>query len=316
MNTKLARMAMTVVFLACLTLIQLGCAMANRNNTPALNWVERNMVPEHPVAKTAALPFTVTTGVVAFTADAFILHPATVIDDSARDTNDALWNVNWEKKYVSQVASLPWRTVLTPVYFTARFLGRSMFMIPKRGPVVPAVIDLPRYEEMIRNGKAGEAVTELNQYENNHRHQLAQDPALMARIQLLKLKAYEQAEEVRYEPWPFFGVYAGYVDADPEIAKEFYEILDRMEKSESPTKRSIAYSVTLNQKTPPPERIQRMLSDPNPVVRCGFINRVKIDDSTRPLIEKLASSDPDPMVRETARGHLNYANYATHAKQQ
>lgn len=43
---------------------------------------------------------------------------------------------------------------------------------------------------------------------------------------------------------------------------------------------------------------------------------MKIDDSTRPLIEKLAASDPDPMVRETARGCLNFANYNATMKQQ
>lgn len=95
MKPKLMRTGMNAGLVAALLVIQLGCAMMDRNNTPVLNWVDKKLdVPSgHPLTEAAVFPLAFTTGVLAFTADAFILHPASVIDDAARATDDALWNV-------------------------------------------------------------------------------------------------------------------------------------------------------------------------------------------------------------------------------
>jgi hypothetical protein len=72
-------------------------------------------------------------GFVAIVLDAAIVHPANIIDDAAEDTEEVLWdNFEWDEKYVTECAALPWRVVLTPAIFTGSFLGRSLFDIPRR----------------------------------------------------------------------------------------------------------------------------------------------------------------------------------------
>lgn len=112
-----------------------GCAWANRDNRPVWNAFEEHLVPEGDTAFNASLPLTIVGGLVAILVDTFIVHPAQVIDDAAGDAGE-LWDdfePQVEEHYYTQMASLPFRAVFTPVRFVLSFLQRSMFDIPAYG---------------------------------------------------------------------------------------------------------------------------------------------------------------------------------------
>lgn len=108
-----------------------GCAVFNRENTRALNFIEQQLVPADPTAKKLTYPLTVPVSIVAVTIDMFLLHPLFVIPEALDDTNDWLWNrMDWKNEYFTMAASVIPRTVATPLAFTVSFLGRSTFDIP------------------------------------------------------------------------------------------------------------------------------------------------------------------------------------------
>jgi len=114
-----------------------GCAVFNRSNTPALNFVEKNLIPKEDPAKTLSYPLTLPIGLVAASLDMFVFHPVSVVHESWNDTTDMLWEkMHWDTQYATTTASLVPRAALTPVVFTGDFLFRSTFDVNgKRTPV-------------------------------------------------------------------------------------------------------------------------------------------------------------------------------------
>lgn len=111
-----------------------GCAVFNRNNTPALNFVEQKMLPRENPGRTLSYPLAIPLGLAAASLDMFLLHPVSVVEDSWSDTKDALWDkFDWDKHYVTTTVSLLPRAAVTPVVFTGDFLARSSFDISRKG---------------------------------------------------------------------------------------------------------------------------------------------------------------------------------------
>ena len=111
-----------------------GCAVFNRDNTPTLNFVEDELLPEAKPARYFAYPLLLPVGLVALTIDAFIVRPITVADDALLDTKEALWeDFDWKEHYVTECFTLIPRTAFTPVVFPACFLARSTFDIEPKG---------------------------------------------------------------------------------------------------------------------------------------------------------------------------------------
>ncbi|MFO0984444.1 MAG: hypothetical protein U1E76_22410 [Planctomycetota bacterium] len=122
-----------------------GCAFLNRDNTPALNWVEATLLPapEQPTARVLLYPIVFPLGLAAVIGDAFLLHPASVVGDAIDDTGDALWrNLDWDRAYVTECAALPWRVLATPVVLSCVFLVRAAFDIQRR-------VDAAREQEKV-----------------------------------------------------------------------------------------------------------------------------------------------------------------------
>lgn len=115
-------------------LICSGCAVFNRDNTPALNFIDQHLVPENRTARALAYPVVVPLGVVAATMDMFVLHPISVAGDAWQDTNDVLWrDLDWENRYVTTTVVNAPRVAAMPIIFTADLLARSSFDISRRG---------------------------------------------------------------------------------------------------------------------------------------------------------------------------------------
>jgi len=110
-----------------------GCAVFNRQNTPALNMIEKHLVPKEQPARALSYPLVIPVGAVAATMDLFIFHPVSVVSDAWDDTEDMLWKkLDWDKQYATTTASIIPRTTLTPVVLTTDFLVRSCFDIGRR----------------------------------------------------------------------------------------------------------------------------------------------------------------------------------------
>jgi hypothetical protein len=130
-----------ILFVISLSLLVCGgCAVFNRNNTPALNFVERNMIPKENPGRAIFYPLAIPVGMTAVSLDMFLIHPAMVAGDAWGDTLDTLWtkNLDWERRYVTTSASLLPRAVATPLVAGGAFLGRSAFDISPRRTISAA----------------------------------------------------------------------------------------------------------------------------------------------------------------------------------
>ncbi|MDP6539174.1 MAG: hypothetical protein QF903_02505 [Planctomycetota bacterium] len=117
-----------------LLLASSACAFTNPDNTPLVTWSGEALGgPEAPTAtKIATAPLAVALGVV----DVVIAHPASVVDDAAKDAREWLWEVPVRGAATRSFLFLP-RVALTPVLFSASWVARSMFNIPPHGWVAP-----------------------------------------------------------------------------------------------------------------------------------------------------------------------------------
>ena len=197
-----------------------GCAFLNRDNTPLYNAVESHLWPESSGKRIAAAPLVIPAGLVAITADAFIVHPASVIDDAAEDTRDVFWDdFDWDDKYATECMLLPWRTVITPVFFTGDFLVRAGFDVKhtaddsetldiQRAAAARMPEVLRQARELSAQGKPEEALNLLkaaNFYELADESLLTDCHALRFELQwrtgrLPAVDRYEVSERARQNP--------------------------------------------------------------------------------------------------------------------
>lgn len=111
-----------------------GCAVFNRNNTPALNFVEDHILPKENQARTVSYPLTVPLGFTAAALDMVLFHPLSVAGDAWADTNEFLWEkLDWDHQFVTTTVFNAPRVAVMPIIFTADFLARSSFDISRRG---------------------------------------------------------------------------------------------------------------------------------------------------------------------------------------
>jgi len=111
-----------------------GCAVFNRDNTPALNFVEQHLLPKENPARAISYPLVVPAGFIAATLDMVLLHPLSVAGDAWDDTNELLWKkLDWDNQYVTTTVLNAPRVAAMPVVFTTDFLARSSFDFSRRG---------------------------------------------------------------------------------------------------------------------------------------------------------------------------------------
>lgn len=111
-----------------------GCAVFNRDNTPALNFVEEHLVPKDRTIQALSFPAIVPVGLVAATADMVLFHPISVAKDAWDDTNEFLWrDLDWKNRFVTTTVFNAPRVAAMPVVFTVDLLARSSFDISRRG---------------------------------------------------------------------------------------------------------------------------------------------------------------------------------------
>jgi len=111
-----------------------GCAVFNRNNTPALNFVEEHLLPRENPARSLSFPLTVPAGFAAGALDMVLFHPLSVAGDAWDDTNEILWEkLDWDQQFVTTTVFNAPRVAAVPIIFSLDFLARSSFDISRRG---------------------------------------------------------------------------------------------------------------------------------------------------------------------------------------
>jgi hypothetical protein len=288
-----------------------GCAFLNRENTPTLNLVRDNLVPENPSEKWYVMPAVYPVGMGAVTLDALIVHPATVIDDAAQDTREVCWtDLDWEEEYVTECAAMPWRTGATPAVFGGSFLARSMFDVPARADEQRQrdrkAEAIARARTLLDQGKSEEALKELRQvsvygYETEEDREYA----------ILLLRAV--VETNRYEEIDSWEV-REMTRRMPSQAGEIDRILDRLRASPEYRARWKVALLDLERSHLPAEDARilvGLLRDPtSPALRYKALGLLEGDSKVlqvpelRRAVEDLATNDPDPLVREEARSVL------------
>lgn len=305
------------LFLIFTLIVLWGCAAFNRDNTPALNYVEKKLWPEKAVARAIAFPVIFPVGVAAASIDAFIIHPAYVVDDAAEDTDDLLWSrIDWETEYVTECAALPWRAIFTPVIFTGSFLGRSMFDFPKRA-------DRLRYV----NRKEENITTETQDinYENLKKaHEIMNSEDYVNSLSML--------DQISFEKLPDQGKYVHnyilleaswktkdlrrlqnldlyYLSLNP-YQKEIKSIFEEMMNTDDPMFRWWACSFMMQSYDfSTDERLKagsKAISDSEPIIRYNalFVLKHRYQSNIRQLlwddITRISKEDPHPMIRNYA----------------
>ncbi len=100
-----------------------ACSMFDDDNRRTLNWLDRELTPDSTAGKVALAPIALPVGIVAFVADAAVVHPITCLDDAWLDTVDLLWDAG-DETGLRRALMTPISVLATPVVFLGDLLGR------------------------------------------------------------------------------------------------------------------------------------------------------------------------------------------------
>jgi hypothetical protein len=285
---------------------------------PAFRYVQDNMIPENRTAQYALLPVFIPVGAAAALTDAVIIHPLSIIGETADDTGDALWKrMDWDGQYMTEAAALPWRAVLTPVFFAGMWTGRVLFEIPNEADRLRAA-NSPEEEERAKLeadliAKATKLI-EMGEAENALKLLIANQDVNWAN------PAGQQSEYVllifraaldcgRYEIFEEFAV-GPYYQATQ--SKEFAALLDEMVASENPYARGVALGSQADQATrmrgdqDARDILVKMLNDESAAVRAlGLLrfrpwswSRSSLGPELLATLEAIKDDDPSEWNRE------------------
>jgi hypothetical protein len=317
---QLSRLKLTALILAGLPLT--GCMLTRPDSGPTFRFVEERLVPESPVAQYALLPIFIPVGAAAALTDAAIVHPVSILGDTAKNTRRVLWrNLRWDDAYMTECAALPWRALATPLYFTGEWTSRVLFEIPdtaeaERRRTAPEAVKLRETEarvmaearEFLDAGNPDEALKLLiaNQTVDWSRPQEEQQEyILMIFHAALEGGRYEVFEE--FVRGPYFLV---------TVTPEFNAMVETMSRSESPYARAVALGwwADAGERSGKPfkEVLKFMLSDESDVVRAQGLARIQPWSYSRRslgpellvILEQIASDDSSSYNREKAAAVL------------
>jgi hypothetical protein len=124
----------TFVSILLVSTLFIHCAAFNKKNTPLIAAVEKNLVPKKQPARILAAPLYLPVGIVAGVTDIFIVHPIKQLPDAYKDVTESLWKINFNG-HITEMGTLPIRTVLSPIVFSVAWLMRSAFDFDFSHPV-------------------------------------------------------------------------------------------------------------------------------------------------------------------------------------
>jgi hypothetical protein len=299
-----------------------GCMLTRPGSGPTFRFVEERLVPESTAAQYALLPVFIPVGATAALTDAVIVHPVTIVGDTAHKTRRALWrNLRWDDAYMTECAALPWRALATPLYFAGAWTGRVLFEIPdaaekERRRDSPEAAELLEKEarvmaearELLEAERPDEALKLLiaNQTIDWSRPQEDQrDYILLIFRSAMEGGRYEVFEE--FVRGPYFQV---------TVTPEFNAMVESMSRSDSPYARAVALGwwADAGERSGKTFKdvLTLMLTDESEVVRAQGLARIQpwtfsrksLGPDILPLLERIAADDPSPYNREKAAAVL------------
>jgi hypothetical protein len=110
-------------------LLAAGCAVSQRENRRALNALDDHLAPSTTAGRWAAAPAAFPAALVGLTADAVLVHPATVFDDAWRDTRKWLWTPDSSESRFRRAVLFPLTVLATPFVYSGDWLARAAFPI-------------------------------------------------------------------------------------------------------------------------------------------------------------------------------------------
>lgn len=111
--------------------LSVGCAMGNEDRRLVLNHLDANYAPESATGRWLAAPVALPVSLVAFAADAVVVHPVSQVDDAWGDTVEALWTFDTSSGFRSALVT-PLSALATPVVLPTCWLFRSVFDVDDR----------------------------------------------------------------------------------------------------------------------------------------------------------------------------------------
>jgi hypothetical protein len=297
-----------------------GCAAFNRDNTPTFNLVEEHLWPESTAKRIAVAPAVYPLSLAAVGLDAAIVHPASVVDDTARETQETLWDDwDWDDHYVSECVGLPLRAAATPIYFVGDFVGRAFFSSDRaardertRQEDMRILDDsrqiLDKAQKALEADNPQKALDSLEEADSRtlSRMRKAGEEDLALRMEFLRFKAACRSR--RYEALNSTSRIRSLLNSP--FGKDVEALLREMRRSDDPYARSRAFSLERYVRSTDKEinaSVAAALRDPDGIVRHEALVWVKgrsSRESVRPLkpqVERAAREDGSPINRSVAK---------------
>lgn len=241
------------------------------------NAFEEHLVPESDAAFYGTLPLTAPAGLVSILTDTFLVHPVQVMPDAWGDTRELWENIEWEQQYYTELATLPFRTVGSPIVLVGSFLGRSAFDIAPRGG----------------RSHAGEPRAGPTQEQRQRELERQQESArrLLERASARKEEPRWLNSALRQMQWPPW---------NPALDQAW----ERAVTESAAEVRMQLFEIGRRQQLPPWSADPvRGLRDPSAVVRYQELRDLPHTISVPPGLIAALLSDPDEAVRDQARLH-------------
>ena len=109
-----------------------ACTMFEDDYRRTLNLLDADFTPDSTAGKVALAPIALPVGLLAFVADAVIVHPITCIDDAWLDTVELLWDSE-DETTLRWALMTPISALATPLVFAGDLLVRWTLPLSQRG---------------------------------------------------------------------------------------------------------------------------------------------------------------------------------------
>lgn len=304
--SKPVGIGLAVVAFCLMSLLLSGCAFMNRDNTPVTNAVEEKVSSASPRVQEALFPAVWPIAAATLTADVFVVHPASVVDDALYDTRDALWdNFEWDTEYASECFKLPWRAVFTPIVFGFDFLGRAMFDIEPYGHKEAAQAQADEFlaeaARQLEQDAPKQAGAVLDKISAGDIPKLT--PSKKQQYYLLRLRTAYAADD-----YSWFRTIDWVHRSDLRNSKiwpELLEVLEKMLDSEVAHTRLTGFGFirAWMPKQAREKYVRRQLDDSDPIIRLHALDARPapgFSEDVMASIERMAVNDQNAIVRARA----------------
>ncbi|HTE06719.1 MAG TPA: hypothetical protein VK824_11020 [Planctomycetota bacterium] len=110
-------------------LLLTACAVADKRNRLTLNAMDEHLAPESAAGRWAAAPVAFPAALLGLAMDALVVHPASVLDDAWRDTQDWLWTPRPSESRFRRAVLLPLVVLATPLVYAGDWLRHALFRV-------------------------------------------------------------------------------------------------------------------------------------------------------------------------------------------